>query len=116
MLSIAMKWKGTPEEGEDGIYTALTSRVSTRRKIQALVYDILLSTTAVLSYAIGSTKLSANEQLFFVGAQMISDVCFMLPCCLRRLKSNQNRFNRDGTPLFFYPGWMCLMFTCVLGR
>ena len=36
--------------------------------LQALVYDILLSTTAVFSYAIGSRKLSANEQ-FFVGAQ-----------------------------------------------
>ena len=54
-------------------------------KLQALVYDILPSTTAVFSYAIGSRKLSANEQ-FFVGAQtvvsllqttqIISDVCF----------------------------------------
>ena len=34
------------------------------RKLQALVYDILPSTTAVFSYAIGSRKLSANEQLF----------------------------------------------------
>ena len=33
-------------------------------KLQALVYDILPSTTAVLSYAIGSRKLSANEQFF----------------------------------------------------
>ena len=31
-------------------------------KLQALVYDILPSTTAVFSYVIGSTKLSANEQ------------------------------------------------------
>ena len=38
-------------------------------KLQALVYDILPSTTAVFSYAIGSRKLSANEQ-FFVGAQI----------------------------------------------
>ena len=37
-------------------------------KLQALVYNILPSTTAVFSYAIGSRKLSANEQ-FFVGAQ-----------------------------------------------
>ena len=37
-------------------------------KLQALVYDILPSTTAVFSYAIGSRKLSANEH-FFVGAQ-----------------------------------------------
>ena len=55
-------------------------------KLQALVYDILPSTTDVFSYAIGPRKLSANEQ-FFVGAetvvsflqttQIISDVCFI---------------------------------------
>ena len=52
-------------------------------KLQALVYNILPSTTAIFSYAIGSRKLSANEQ-FFVGAQtvaqttqIISDVCFV---------------------------------------
>ena len=55
-------------------------------RLQALVYDILSSTTAVFSYAIGPRKLSANEQ-FFVGAQtvvrllqttqIISDVCFI---------------------------------------
>ena len=39
-------------------------------KLQALVYDIFLSTTAVFSYAIGSRKLSANEQ-FFDGAQTV---------------------------------------------
>ena len=33
-------------------------------KLQALVYDILPSTTAVFSYAIGSRKLSANKQFF----------------------------------------------------
>ena len=40
-------------------------------KLQALVYDILPSTTAVFSYAIGSRKLSANEQLLFFGAQTV---------------------------------------------
>ena len=39
-------------------------------KLQALVYDILPSNTAVFSYATGSRKLSANEQ-FFVGAQTV---------------------------------------------
>ena len=39
-------------------------------RLQTLVYDILPSTTAVFSYAIGSRKLSANEQ-FFVGAQTV---------------------------------------------
>ena len=33
-------------------------------KLQTLVYDILLSTTAIFSYIIGSRKLSANEQFF----------------------------------------------------
>ena len=37
-------------------------------KLQALVYEILPSTTAIFSYAIWSRKLSANEQ-FFVDAQ-----------------------------------------------
>ena len=61
--------------------------MTVRTKLQALVYDILPLTTAVFSYAIGSRKLSANEQFFFfVGAQtvvsllqtiqIISDVCF----------------------------------------
>ena len=55
-------------------------------KLQALVYDILPSTTAIFSYATGSRKLSANKQ-FFAGAQtvvsllqtteIISDVCFI---------------------------------------
>ena len=39
-------------------------------KLQALVYDILPSTTAVFSYAIGPWKLSANEQ-FFDGVQTV---------------------------------------------
>ena len=40
-----------------------------RHKLQALVYDILPSTTAVFGYATGSRKLSANE--FFVDAQTV---------------------------------------------
>ena len=39
-------------------------------KLQALVYDILPSNTAVFSYTIGSRKLSANEQ-YFVGAPTV---------------------------------------------
>ena len=62
-----------------GHYVAST--VLLKPKLQALVYDILPSTIAI-----GSRKLSANEQ-FFVGAQtvasllqttqIISDVCFI---------------------------------------
>ena len=35
-----------------------------QHKLQALVYDILPSTTAVFSYAIGPRKLSAKEHVF----------------------------------------------------
>ena len=39
-------------------------------KLQALVYDILPSTTIIFSYAISPRKVLANEQ-FFVGAQTV---------------------------------------------
>ena len=105
-------------------HTAMSSRDNVSNKPRALVYDIHPSTTAVFSYAIGSRKLSANEQ-FFVGAQtvvsllqttqIISDVCFITDhVAYASSNKNQNRLNRDGT--FFYPGWMRLMFMCVLGR
>ena len=44
--------------------------VRLKLKLQALVYDILPSTTGIFSYVIGSCKLSANEQ-FFVGFQTV---------------------------------------------
>ena len=47
-----------------GRYVASSSTVLLVPKLQALVYDILPSTTAVFSYATGSRKLSANEQFF----------------------------------------------------
>ena len=51
--------------------TIITGSVSDARyKLQALVYDILPSTNAVFSYAIGSRKLTADEH-FFVGAQTV---------------------------------------------
>ena len=40
-------------------------RFSRNPKLQALVYGILPSITAVFSYPIGSRKLSANEQFFW---------------------------------------------------
>ena len=45
--------------------------VCSAHKLQAVVYDILPSTTAVFSYSIGFRKLSVNEQ-FFVGDIYIS--------------------------------------------
>ena len=98
-------------------------------KLQTLVYGILPSTTAVFSYIIGSRKLSANEQFFcwcsnsgrFVtnNSNYIRRLIYNWSCCLRQLKSNQNRLNRDRTLLlfsFFYPGWMRIMFTWLLGH
>ena len=94
-------------------------------KLQALVYDILPSTTAVFSNAIGSRKLSANEQ-FFVGAQtvvsllqttqILSDVCFITDQ-VAHASSNWTGIVWIKTEIlffFFYLGWMRLMFTCML--
>ena len=79
-------------------------------ELQALVYEILPSTTAVFSYAIGSRKLSANEQ-FFVGAQtvvsllqttqIISDVCFITDH-VAYASSNKTKIVWIETELFFF--------------
>ena len=64
------------------------SRLNGEPKLQARVYDILPSTTAVFSYAIGSRKLSANEIFVVVvgvqtvvgllqTTQIVSDICFI---------------------------------------
>ena len=81
-------------------------------KLQALVYNILPSTTAVFSYAIGSRKLSANEP-FFVGAQtvvsllqtiqIIPDVCFITDH-VAYASSNKTKIVWIETELFFLPG------------
>ena len=81
-----------------------------RHKLQALVYNILPSTTAVFIYAIGSRKLSANEQ-FFVGAQtvvsllqttqLISDVCFITDP-VAYASSNKTTIVGIKTELFFF--------------
>ena len=65
-------------------------------KLQALVYYILPSTTAVFSYAIGPRKLSANEQFCcccsnsnrFVtnNSTYIRRLFYNWPCCLHQLK------------------------------
>ena len=63
---------------------------------------------------------------FFVGAQtvvgllqttqIISNVCFMLPCCLRQLKQNQNRLNGDGTNFFTRGGCASCLRACLGAR
>ena len=76
-----------PSNQHQDLHQLLTAeKYRAAAKLQALVYDILPSTTAIFSYAIGSWKLSANEQ-FFVGTQtvvgllqttrIIWDVCFI---------------------------------------
>ena len=74
--------------------------------------------------AIGSRKLPANEQ-FFVGAQTVvsllqttqimSDICFITDH-VGYVSSNKTKIVCIKSELFFYPGWMHLMFTCVLQR
>ena len=93
---------------------------TTDATLQALVYDILPSTTAVFSYAIGSRKLLANEQFFcwcsnsskFVTNNSNYARRFFHNRPLRQLKT---KIVGIETELSFYPGWMSLMFTCVLG-
>ena len=53
-----------------GIHGEILVWLGVNCTLQALVYDILPSTTAVFSYIIGSWKLSASEQ-FFIGAQTV---------------------------------------------
>ena len=87
--------------------------------------SFLISTTAVFSYAIGSRKLSANKLLFFFGAQTV--VSLLQTTQIKQgvsfiaankvyTSANKTTIAWIGTELFFYPGWMRLMFTCVLGR
>ena len=80
-------------------------------KLQALVYDILPSTTAVFSYAIGSRKLSANEH-FLVGAQtmvtllqttkIISDVCFITDHVAYASSDKLKLFESGRNSFFFF--------------
>ena len=77
-----------------------------------MVYDVLPSTTAVFSYAIGPRKLSANEQ-FVAGAQTVVSLLQTTQIISELLAQIKPESTRN---VFFYPGWMRLMFTCVLGR
>ena len=69
-IKSALQWRNQIWEEFGGRCRKAMLGVCVRAKLQALVYDILPSTTAVFSYAIGSRKLSANEQIF-VGAQTV---------------------------------------------
>ena len=94
-------------------------------KLQALVYDILPSTTAVFSYAIGSTKLSDNEQ-FFVGAQTVVSVLQTtqikhgVSFIANKVYTSTNKttivLNRDGTLFFTLGGWVSCLHACLGAR
>ena len=86
------------------------------------------STTAVFSYAIGSRKLSANEQ-FCVGAQtvvsllqtsrIISDVCFITDHVAYSNSDETNHLNRDGTLFSFFftrSGCVSSLCACLVAR
>ena len=88
-------------------------RLSVRvlRKLQALVYDILPSTTTIFSYAIRSRKLSANEQFFIGGqtvvgllqtTQIMSDICFITDHVAYTI-SNKTKIIWIQMELFFLP-------------
>ena len=56
--------------GSEGVKTNSKHWFTSSFLQPALVYDILPTATAVFSYAVGSRKLSVNEQ-FFIGAQTV---------------------------------------------
>ena len=60
----------TTKTGQCAVHNNRSPQDNEQTKLQAMVYDILPSTTAVFSSAIGSRKLSANKP-FFVGAQTV---------------------------------------------
>ena len=69
--SALLWWPGGKAlQGYLSLYMAIRKASIKHPKLQALAYDILPSTTAVFSYAIGPRKLSANEQCF-VGTQTL---------------------------------------------
>ena len=92
-------------------------------KLQALVYNILPSTSAVFSYATVSRKLSANEQfLLSFGAQIVSKFVtnnlkyirhFFFYNYVAYTSSNKTKIvlNRDIIFLIFYPGW--IVYACA---
>ena len=63
-------------------------------KLQAPVYDVLPSATAVFSYAVGSRKLSANEQ-FFVGAQTVVILVFVVVVANNSNKTRRVIYSRQ---------------------
>ena len=102
---LCSQWSGTWREpySHSDVIALLQGYGTYVSKLQALVYDILPSTTAIFSYAIGSRKQSANEQ-FSVGAQttqIISNVCFITNHAAYS-SSNKTKIVWIETELFFF--------------
>ena len=104
--------QGGPVPKLQSCYTQAKALGNFNPKLQALVYDILPSTTAVFSYAIGSRKQSANEQ-FFVGAQTVVSLLQTTQIkqgvsCIAANKvytsANKTAIVSIETELFFLPG------------
>ena len=95
-------------------------------RLQALVYDILLSTTALFSYAIGSRKLLTSsfllvlkqQQLCYKQLQLYQMFVLQLTMLLMPAQIKPKSFEQRQN--FFFSnqgwGWLCLMVMCVLGR
>ena len=104
------------------------SAPSSRGTLQTLVYDILPPATAVFSYAIGSRKLSANEQFFCWCSNSSEFVTNNSNKTRRVIYSRQQSFHHTNKTtivwiktelsLLFLPrvDTSTLMFTCVLWR
>ena len=106
-------------------YFSQSRRVMNRTKLQALVYHILPSTTAVFSYAIGSRKLSANEQSLENGhrgkrwcsntskfatnnSNKTRHVIYSDQQSLHQHKLNHKHLKRDRTLLSFFNRGVCV--------
>ena len=97
-----------------------------RSKLQALGYDILPSTTAVFSYAIGSRKLSPNEQFFCWSSNSSKfatnnsnktrHVIYSRQQSLHQRKWNHKRLNRDGTLFLTRGGCVSCLRACFGAR
>ena len=72
---------------------------------QTVVYDILLLTIAVFSYALVSRKLSVNEQLFVGDHTVVDDILPLTTAVFsdaigsRKLLATEQYFVRDLQPL-----------------
>ena len=94
-------------------------------RLQALVYDILPPTPAIFSYAIGSKKLSTNEQCFVDAqtvvsllqtTQIISDVCFITDHVANPAQIKPKSFESRRNSFFIWGGCILCLCACLGAR